>query len=406
MSKLLVRGGNRLRGEISVGGSKNAALPIIFASIATRGVTIIHNMPSIVDVSVALDIISGLGARVEAFSGSVRIDTGDMSYSPPDKTKISRLRASSYLIGASLARFNICPPLSVGGCAFDDRPIDMHIMAAEALGANLSQNHLVADGLFGADIRFRKISVGATVNALIMASCAKGESKIFGYAKEPHVMTLIEYLTLAGAKIDFTDESISVIGAELSGAEITLPPDMIEAGSYAAMSLIFGGDIKVSPYPASHLTSFSDVIIEGGAKVKLDGAAAAFSGKIDKPLTVIAEPYPKYPTDLQPIIAPLLLSSAGGEIYDTVFENRFGYLKTLGSFGAEFEPWGKGYRLYPSQFHSASVMATDLRGGMAALILALYAEGESEIDGFDLILRGYENIFLKLLSIGADIKVI
>jgi len=406
MSSFIVRGGGCLSGEVSVSGSKNAALPIIFAAISARGVSVIDNMPPILDVSVALDILRELGATVERLGTRCIINTENLTYSVPDRNKTSRIRASTYLIGAMLARFSSCALSEHGGCGFDARPIDMHIYMAEALGAEIADDKLIAKKLLGGDIFFKKVSVGATVNALILSASAEGRTRIFGYAKEPHVMTVCEYLSRCGAKIKVLPQYIEVYGAHLHGADIVIPPDMIEAGSFAVLSLMSHSELKIFDYPEHELFSFSDVLIGAGAKMSKSSAFTVFSGDIDSEINVIAEPYPAFPTDLQPIIAPLLLTARGGEICDNVWRGRFGYLEVLSCFGAKYLRFDAFSKLYPSCIHSARVAAPDLRGGMAALMLAIIAKGESRIDSAEIIKRGYSDIEKKLRKIGVDIEEI
>ena len=404
MSGFIVCGGKKLCGEIEVSGSKNAALPIIFASISTFGVTVINNMPNISDTKVALAILEELGANINRVGKRCIIDTSSLVYRIPSSDLTSRIRASTYLYGAMLARFSKCSLSEHGGCAFDTRPIDMHIYMAEALGAEINGNLLVMGNSRGADIIFKKISVGATVNALILSASIKDVTRIFGYAKEPHIMTLIEYLKKCGAKISLHKEYIEICGSALHGAEIEIPPDMIEAGSFAILSLITDSNLYIKGYPKEDLESFSDVLIRSGVRIDFTASGAIPSGKAERRIDVVAEPYPAFPTDLQPIIAPLILTSNGGSIRDFVWERRFGYLKELSKFGARYDIIGSTAELYPSNIFSGKAQAPDLRGGMAALMLALCAKGESIIDSAEVIMRGYENIVNKLRDIGAEIN--
>ena len=245
MGQFIINGGRRLNGEICVSGSKNAALPLIFASISVPGTSTFTNVPDISDVDIAFDILREMGAVVRLDDSTAVIDTQNITCCLPSEEYVSKIRASSYLIGACLARFGRAEIQRFGGCNFDSRPIDMHISAALALGARIEGNELVAERLSGADIRFEKISVGATVNAIIMTASAQGRSRIYGYAREPHVISLIDYLRTAGAEIHLCDEYIEVFGASLSGANAKIIPDMIEAGSYLALSLMTESDLRV-----------------------------------------------------------------------------------------------------------------------------------------------------------------
>ena len=404
MGRFFIRGGKKLSGEICVGGSKNAALPIIFSCILIYGKSTLTNVPEITDVEIALDILRDFGALVERVGDKVVIDTTNLVYKTPDKMKVSGLRASSYLIGASLSRFGRAELQRFGGCNFDNRPIDMHLYAARALGAEISENLLTADCLRGADIFFDKISVGATVNAILLTSGAVGVSRIYGYAREPHITSLVEFLNRAGGKIELFDEFILVRGAPLTSSYSNIIGDMIEAGTYLSLSLATGANLKVSCVNPAELQSFTEVCVTSGATAELYDNALSFSGSITEPLYIKTAPYPAFPTDLQPEIAPLMARFFGGRIVEGVWKNRFGYLSELSKFGVISER-KTGYAIIKrSEFRPASAVALDLRCGAALIIAALCADGESEIYGSEIIKRGYSNIASKLRKIGADIE--
>lgn len=404
MSSLVVNGGKKLNGTIEIGGSKNAALPIIFATVVARGTSILRGVPDISDVRVALGIIENMGARVIRDGGTVTVNTEEMTYSIPAQSSISSIRASSYLIGACLSRFGVSHILSYGGCNFSARPIDMHLSAARAVGASLCDTELSAAELHGADIVFHKISVGATVNALLLTVAAKGSSRIYGYAREPHVLALAEYLRTAGAKIYFFDDYIAVEGSELHGGEADIIPDMIEAGTYVALSLATSSSVKVVGSCRDDLTPLWDRLVYCGACISFDGNSVTADGALDEYMEICTAPHPDFPTDLQPQMAPLMARFCGGSITEGVWESRFGYLTRLSEFGVEYERRGRCAVIKPSKIVPARVEAPDLRGGAALLIAALAANGESEIYSAGIIGRGYENIVKKLRAVGADIE--
>ena len=404
MSKFIINGGIELSGSVDISGSKNAALPLIFATLLTRGVSLIRNVPDISDVDIALQLISDEGAVVTRQKNDLLIETENLRYGRPNDFLVSRIRASSYLIGANLARFGICHLQSFGGCNFDTRPIDMHIDAMKAMGASQLGDTLVARSLSGADVRFRRVSVGATVNALFAASLAKGRSRIFGYAKEPHIISLIEYLRSAGADITLHDDRIEVVGAELGGAEGYVIPDMIEAGTFLALSLLTDSHLEVKGANAVHLKSFLDCLALAGAEILCSGGIMKAKGALSQFLSVVAEPYPSFPTDLQPVTAPLMARFLGGKITDSVWNARFGYLSELEKFGVRYYRCEEGAVVMPSELHSAQAKAPDLRGGAALLMCALSARGESVIDSAEIIKRGYSDVLNKLRQIGAEIK--
>ena len=404
MSKFLIKGARRLSGNIEVSGSKNAALPIIFSTVITRGVSILSNVPDITDVNIALQIISELGAVVLRFGDEVHIDTCNMSYSAPRTELTSRIRASSYLLGANLARFGRTEISRFGGCNFDDRPIDMHLSAMRALGAQISVPECTASELFGADIRFDKISVGATVNAILLSATAKGVTRIFGYAREPHIYSLIDFLTSAGASITPLPEYILIEGRELHGGRARIIPDMIEAGTYLIASLALASPFCVKGVNREHLSSLVDVLVSAGAGFEFFEDTVTAFGKVEERINLSTAPYPGYPTDLQPQIAPLLAASFGGSITEGVWHSRFGYLRELQSFGLEYSLSDAQAVIYPSHLKAATATAPDLRGGAALMIAALIADGESVIDCAQIIARGYEGIAKKLRNLGADIE--
>ena len=407
MSSFIINGGKRLNGKIEVSGSKNAALPIIFATVVTRGVSKIVGLPDIIDVKVALEIIKGFGAVVYREGGAVCINTEELEYRIPDERLVSKIRASSYLIGACLARFGRAHLSALGGCNFDNRPIDMHLCAAQSLGATCNGAELRGKTLHGSDITFKKISVGATVNAILMATRAKGKTRIFGYAREPHVLSLVDFLRGTGARISTLDAYIEIEGSsDLHGSSATVIPDMIEAGTYAALSLATDSELRISGIDREDLSSFFDALVSGGAILLFSGDTVLPRGRIDEFLAVSTAPHPRFPTDLQPIMAPLLASFCGGRLTENVWLSRFGYLAQLSEFGVKYSQSGNSAIIYPSVFRHATAYAPDLRGGAALLIAALKAEGESRIDSAEVIKRGYENIVDKLCSVGAQIMEI
>lgn len=406
MKKIILHGGNRLRGDVSVSGSKNAALPIIFACILTKGVSKIRNLPDIGDVRVALDLLRSFGAEITRKGEVTYIDTTALSYTKPDSLSVSQIRASTYLIGSCLGRFGRCHLLSFGGCNFSKRPIDMHIDACLALGARLDGEVLIAERLVGGKISFKKASVGATVNAILLATCAKGTTTIRGCAREPHIDALIDFLSSCGAKIDRQGKSLRITGCSLHGGEITVIGDMIEAGTYLAAGLITAGDVRVTNCPVNDMVAIFDAFEALGARGEIKGSAvtAASEGK-GSYASIVAAPYPGFPTDLQPILAPVMAAFAGGEITDTVWQSRFGYLNALSAFGVEYSAEDNQAVIKPSRIKNGIATSPDLRGGMACLLAALAAEGESKIYSAEIILRGYENLEQKLCALGADILI-
>ena len=403
MGSFVVNGGNSLSGRVVVSGAKNSALPILFSTISAKGISKIHNVPDIGDVKIALDILRGFGAEVKIDADTVIVDTRELHYYEPPETLTASLRASTYLIGATLARFGRANIGLYGGCNFAPRPIDLHIYAMEQMGAKRIGNTLVLAKHRDSHIMFTKTSVGATVNSLILASSIEKTTVIDGCAIEPHILVLVEYLRKSGTEIIIENRRITVKGKGQTGATITLNGDMIEAATYHILSVLLGGDIVVDGIDMDELSIFTDTLTNAGVvQQKLD-TGVRFCGKMSTTVDIIASPYPGFATDLCPLCVPLLASFFGGSVRDLVFPTRFGYLFDLAYFGLSFIRLEGGVYILPSRIHPATVHAPDLRGGMAALILALLAKGESTIRSAETILRGYSSLTQKLSSLGAKI---
>ena len=402
MGAFIVRGGAPLFGSVRVSGSKNAALPVIFASIATCGVSEIEDLPDISDVSAALEILAHLGAGIERRGRATLIDTGDLTYRPIPPELIRRLRASTYLLSACLVRFGLAEIGEFGGCNFSPRPIDMHLYALASHGATIECSLIRSGALYPSEISFPKRSVGATVNALIAAAGIRGTSRIAGCALEPHIMTLIDYLRSAGAIITLEGDTATVSGSSLVGGRVRISGDMIEAGSFLAASVMTGGNIGVRGAVGEELSSFLSPFAAAGSSASL-GDAVRLVGAPKERIRIVTAPYPGYPTDLQPIAAPMLAFS-GGILTDTVWQGRFGYLEQLSRFGIKSRALGMSAEIFPSELRPAEVTAPDLRGGMALMLAALATDGESIIHSGELLLRGYERLVEKLTVLGAEIS--
>lgn len=402
MGKFIIRGGAPLYGKVRVSGSKNAALAIIFASLITNGISEIRNLPDIGDVRAALDIISCYGAVVSRKDDVTYIDTREIRYTRAPEDLTSRLRASAYLLGSTLIRFGRADKLSLGGCNFSDRPIDMHIAAMLSHGAVETEDGVVAKRLYPSDFTLRLPSVGATVNSLIIASGIAEKSVIRGVALEPHILTLIEFLRSAGAKIALDGNILTVAGGGLHGGSVTIGADMIEAGTYLSLGVLCGGKVVVERADKNELSPFIDLLLASGVRIEDEGGLCAI-GRPLRSVFAVADPYPAFPTDLQPIIAPLL-SFAGGRIRDNVWPARFGYLERLGAFGIRSRVVGGTAEIFPSEPICACASAPDLRGGMALVMSALAADGVSTVDNAEIVMRGYESLVDKLAHLGAEIE--
>lgn len=405
MEKFVIGGGTPLSGDVFVSGSKNAALPLLFATIVVGGISEIGNLPDISDIRVTLSILSAMGAEVTYLARDrVRVSTDSLTGADPPLALTSQIRASTYLLGAMLARFGRAHIGGYGGCNFSARPIDMHIAAAQAFGAVKQGDILLAPRLVGGDIRFHTVSVGATVNALLLAVAAEGESVIGNAAVEPHVLSLIRFLGAAGAKIEVVGREIRVTGAPLHDGRAEVIPDMIEAGTYLLCAPVTGGIVRVHGACAEELSPLTDALTLAGVDIEKKGDILTARGRACRSVSVVTAPYPGFATDLHPPLVPALAFGEGGQIREGVFPERFGYLSELAKFGIRSSVEGATVRLFPSGSHAAKARATDLRGGAAAVLTALSAKGRSEVFDADKILRGYEGFAGKLTALGADIR--
>lgn len=407
MKSFVILGGKPLVGKVTVSGSKNSALPILFATVIARGESVIENLPKIGDTEAALTILSELGADIRFDGNTARINTESLVYSEPSSALTSRIRASTYLIGSLLARFGRCRLSTFGGCNFADRPIDIHLDAAYRLGARREGEMLFADCLRPTEITLRLPSVGATVNTLLLASAIKGKTVIRGFAREPHIITLIEFLRSAGAKIELSDKEITVEGGDLHGGRVRIDGDVLEAATLLVAGAITNGRVGALGVDLEATTSVTRALSALGLSVKCEGDTLFCErGEYSYYSEIVARPYPGFPTDLQPIFAPLFAALSGGKITDTVWRERFGYLDELTRLGVKSARLTDGALIYKSRQHSGTATAPDLRGGMSLVLSALHSHGESRIYSAEKILRGYERLDEKLSALGADIKIL
>ena len=405
MGRFVIDGGRPLFGSVRVSGSKNGALPILFATLLTKDISVIDNFPDIGDTRAALRILSHLGAQYTLTGSTLTVDTRSIAYRPVPTEYTSPLRGSTYLLGSSLGAFGLAEIPEYGGCNFAKRPIDLHLDAIRHFGGEINGHSIDGAHLHPATVRLALPSVGATVNSLLLASCIEGESILCGVACEPHVDCLIDFLISMGAKISKQHNCLCVIGGKLHGGRIRILGDMIEAGTYLCAGIISGGGVEARGFCPVELSSMLGLLSDSGVSVELLPDGAAVSGAPRGHITVTAEPYPGFPTDLQPIIAPLL-ALCGGSIRDRIFPDRFGYLAELSSFGLRYDRVCEGVILHPSRLISGRGRACDLRGGVALLLAALCAEGESTVDDAQTVLRGYSGLCNKLTDLGANVKIL
>ena len=413
MGFYFIDGGSPLSGSVRVQGSKNSAVAVLISSLITEKTVKICNLPDISDVFDCISILKLLGCEVIYYAeNTLIINTENASPRPLPAELLSRMRASSYLIGALLARFGSCETLSVGGCNFGSRPLNYHIKAMEALGAtyNDSGDSLTLEaknGLHGSLIEFPEKTVGGTVNAIIASARASGKTVIKNAAREPHVCDVCTFLNAAGAEIyGAGSDEITVIGKKtFHGAEFSVSPDMIEAGTYLFAALVSGGEVKCEGAPVTHLSSVLEVLREMDADVKINGDTVRVYAEKLLSTSVTTAPYPGFPTDLHPQLAVLMSKARGiSTVSEAVFKSRFQYTEPLKKLGMKCSVSGNILTVCGgSPLTGATVKATDLRGGAALILAALSATGTTVIENTHFISRGYSDTVKKLTSLGARI---
>ena len=414
MKSYIISGGNPLFGEIDISGSKNSAVAILIATLIADEPITLFGIPDITDVTDCITILRLLGCSVELLErNTLKIDPRNAEITDIPAEISSKMRASSYLMGAMLSRFGRCGGLSMGGCDFGSRPINYHLLALEKLGARLetSENTIILsapDGLKGAHITFPRPTVGGTVNAIIASVKAKGVTVIDGAAKEPHVCDLCEFLNLCGADISgFGGDRIQVNGVQrLHGTSFRIRPDMIEAGTYLSMALATGGRIRCSNAPVSDLDAVFEALKRMGASLEITESSVKAYTESLKRTQLRTAPYPEFPTDLHPLFTVLLSRAKGVSFIDeSIFEHRFRYLDGLSLFGVDTE-LKDGILLINggTPLSPALASCTDLRGGAALVSTALCAEGQSYISNVHYVQRGYEDMPKKLRILGAEIE--
>ena len=414
MEKLVITGGRRLNGEVFISGAKNAAVAIIPAAIMADGVCVIDNLPGIEDVASLRSTLNKMGAVCEYIDKhTLKVDsTGDITNCAAFE-EVKKIRASYYLLGALLGRYKKAEVALPGGCNFGTRPIDLHLKGFRLLGADVEvTNGIVkvkAERLHGAQIYMDQVSVGATINIMRAASMAEGTTIIENCAKEPHVVDTANFLNMMGANIKGAGtDIIRIKGVEkLHGAEYTIIPDQIEAGTYMIAAAIAGGDVTVRNIIPKHMDSLTAKLAEMGAAIEKqdDSIRVMANGRLHC-ANIKTMSYPGFPTDLQPQMTALLSVCDGiSVVTENVWDNRYQYVAELKQLGAKITVESRVAMIEGVQkLTGARVAATDLRAGAAMVIAGLSAEGTTEIDNIRYIDRGYEDIENKLSALGADIK--
>ncbi len=414
MEKYIINGGKPLQGEVTISGAKNAAVAILPATILAAGKCVIENLPDISDVMVSLQILSELGARVRLINkNTYEIDTTYLSCTEVPNELSRQMRASYYFLGALLGRFGNAQVAMPGGCNLGPRPIDQHLKAFTALGAQDSVEYgminVHSDGLKGVHIFFDTVSVGATMNAMLSAVLAEGQTVLENVAKEPHVVDLANCLNMMGAEIRGAGtDVIRIRGVKsMHGCEYSIIPDQIEAGSYMVAAAVTGGDVTVRNVIPKHLEPITAKLRLAGCEVEEfdESVRVRRTGDLH-PLKIKTMPHPGFPTDLQPLFAVMLCLAKGTSIItEGIWENRFRYADELAHMGANIQVDGQVAVIEGvDSLQAAPLRASDLRAGAALVVAALGAHGTSEVDETSHIERGYENIVEKFQALGADIK--
>ena len=418
MRKIIINGGKKLQGEVTVSGAKNSVVALIPAIILSDGVVTLDGVPAISDVDNLIEIIEVMGGSVKRDGETLEIDPRGVKDMPMPFGKINSLRASYYFYGSLLGRYGQATVGLPGGCDLGPRPIDLHLKAFEAMGASISYEaesmRIATDAgqcIKGAHIYMDTVSVGATINTMLAAAKAEGRTVIENAAREPEIIDVATLLNNMGARVRGAGtEVITIDGVEsLHGTRHQVIPDRIEAGSYIAMAAAIGKGVKVKNVLYEHLESFIAKLEAMGVRMTVEEDAIFVEEQGDlKPVDIKTSPYPGFATDLQQPMTPLLLKASGrGKIIDTIYEKRVNHVPELARMGADIQVLG-GQIVYngPTQLSGVPVKASDLRAGAALVTAGLMAEGQTEITNIEFIHRGYSNIIEKLSDLGADIRLI
>ncbi len=417
-NKIIIQGNHPLSGEVTISGMKNAALPILFATILVKGTCVLENIPPVNDINLSLEILSRMGAEIDRPDRTtVRINAEHVRQGTSPSELVAIIRGSSYLLGAELGRFGKAQSGWPGGCDFGVRPLNLHFKGFEALGASVLQKggdsiQLEApNGLTGSYIYFDLASVGATANLMLAAVLAEGTTVIDNAAREPHIVDLANFLNTCGANITGAGTTVIKIRGvrELHGCSYTIIPDMIEAGTYMVAAAAAGGQVRIRSVIPKHVDIITAKLVEMGVSVEEgdDYMVVTGGGKL-KNINISTIPYPGFPTDMHPQFAPLLCLADGvSTISEGIWENRFRYVEELRKMGANIVVGGDMATFIGGEpLSGASVNATDLRAGAALIIAGLIAHGKTEISGVECIYRGYCDIVEKFRALGANITAV
>jgi len=426
MDSIRITGGGPLSGTIPIGGAKNAALPLMAASLLTEGTLRLSNLPHLADISTLVHLLAQLGVNVIMNGDSdgdgghtgrvLSLTAGEITSTTADYDLVRKMRASVLVLGPMLARCHEARVSLPGGCAIGTRPIDLHLEALSELGAEIElvDGYVVArapGGLKGAAIRFPQVSVGATENLLMAATLASGETTLANAAREPEITDLANCLIAMGAKIDGVgSDTLTIQGqASLHGADYSVLPDRIETGTYMVAAAVTGGDLTLTGTNLSTLGATSEVLSRAGVEInEIDDQSLRVrrSGAAVQATDITTQPYPAFPTDMQAQMMALMVTSEGASaITETIFENRFMHVPELLRMGADITVNGNTALVRGvEQLKGAPVMATDLRASVSLVLAGLAAEGDTVVSRVYHLDRGYERLVEKLAACGADIE--
>ncbi|ECQ6164887.1 TPA: UDP-N-acetylglucosamine 1-carboxyvinyltransferase [Campylobacter jejuni] len=413
MTYLEIEGTNHLSGNVAISGAKNAALPLIVSSILAKNEVKINNVPNVADIKTLISLLENLGAKVNFQNNSALLNTNTLNQTIAKYDIVRKMRASILTLGPLLARFGHCEVSLPGGCAIGQRPIDLHLLALEKMGANIQikQGYVVASGnLKGNEILFDKITVTGSENIIMAAALAKGKTKLLNVAKEPEVVQLCEVLKDAGLEIKGigTDE-VEIYGSDgelLEFKEFSVIPDRIEAGTYLCAGAITNSKITLDKVNATHLSAVLAKLHQMGFETLIaEDSITLLPAKEIKPVEIMTSEYPGFPTDMQAQFMALALKANGTSIIDErLFENRFMHVSELLRMGADIKLNGHIATIVGGkELNAADVMATDLRASSALILAALAAKGTSKVHRIYHLDRGYENLEEKFKGLGAKI---
>ncbi|EAH9315940.1 UDP-N-acetylglucosamine 1-carboxyvinyltransferase [Campylobacter jejuni] len=413
MTYLEIEGTNHLSGNVAISGAKNAALPLIVSSILAKNEAKINNIPNVADIKTLISLLENLGAKVNFQNNSALLNTNTLNQTIAKYDIVRKMRASILTLGPLLARFGHCEVSLPGGCAIGQRPIDLHLLALEKMGANIQikQGYVVASGnLKGNEILFDKITVTGSENIIMAAALAKGKTKLLNVAKEPEVVQLCEVLKDAGLEIKGigTDE-LEIYGSDgelLEFKEFSVIPDRIEAGTYLCAGAITNSKITLDKVNATHLSAVLAKLHQMGFETLIaEDSITLLPTKEIKPVEIMTSEYPGFPTDMQAQFMALALKANGTSIIDErLFENRFMHVSELLRMGADIKLNGHIATIVGGkELNAADVMATDLRASSALILAALAAKGTSKVHRIYHLDRGYENLEEKFKGLGVKI---